>query len=48
MKRKKEEDYYKAARLGNVSSNKYIEQKSNSDRNKIYRLKNILIKTDYT
>ena len=43
---KEEKNYYKPVRVNNALSNSYIEYKSNSDGNKHYKLKNILIKLD--
>ena len=42
------EDYCKAIRVGNFCSISYIEYESNSDRDKNYQLKNILIKLNHT
>ena len=42
------EDYCKAMRVGNFCSINYIEYESNSDRDKNYQLKNILIKLNHT
>ena len=39
-----EENYYKPVRVSNFWSKNYIKYESNSDRNNIYQLKNILIK----
>ena len=44
---KEEENCYKSVRVSSFWSNNYIEYESNSDRNKTYQLKNILIKLDH-